>query len=444
MIAGDIGPGAAEAGCRKLKVARLSSRPPNNNRDMTERLYYNDSFIYEFDAEVVEVRPGDASTTRSALILDRTAFYPTSGGQVFDTGFLAPTSNPREKIRVEEVGELEDGTILHHVGHGVSFAKGAQVHGVVDVERRRDHMQQHSGQHVLSAAFIELFDLPTVSFHMGEESCSIDLDAKSLTSVQVQAAENLANDVISQDRKVGIRFVTREEALTLGLRKAPPAEREKLRLIEIENFDLSACGGTHVAATGQIGSILLRKVEKVRQGWRVEFVCGKRAVAAARRDYQVLSEAASLCSSHISEVPQQIRKFQEDARASRKAIEHLMEEIADLQATRLLADIPPANSRHVVVQSFPDRDLAFIKLLAQRLTRQKSDVVALLASLQEPPALVFAQSAGQPFDMGSLMKEVLAEVGGRGGGNKDMAQGGPAEVGKVGSALVKIAEKVRA
>jgi len=399
---------------------------------MTEHLYYHDSFLYEFDARVVEL---SAMESRTAVALDQTAFYPTSGGQVFDTGVIV---SGNDKVRVNEVIEGDDGTILHLVEGAANLQKGSAVHGQIDVERRRDHMQQHSGQHVLSAAFVRLFNMPTVSFHMGADSCSIDLDTKGLTSVQVEAAETLANDVVLQDRPVGVRFVTQEEAQGLGLRKIPPVERDRLRLIDIREFDLTACGGTHVASTGQIGSILLRKTEKVKQGWRVEFVCGKRAVATARRDYAMLAEGAGLCSSHIWDVPQQIRKLQEESRSWRKASEQVLQEVAELYAERMLA----GSESRIVTKTFADRDLAFIKLLAQRLTRQSSGVTALLASTGGQPALVFAQSAGQPNDMGALMKEALARLGGRGGGSKDMAQGGPAKVEGIEAELNAIAAKL--
>jgi alanyl-tRNA synthetase len=406
---------------------------------MTEHLYYHDSFLSEFEAEVSEV----VSNPRPAIILDRTAFYPTSGGQIFDTGWIHLASNGDEnnKLRITEVAEHGDGTILHMLENPTAIQKGSRVRGLIDVERRRDHMQQHSGQHVLSAAFVRLFDMPTVSFHMGQESCSIDLDTKNLAAAQVEAAEGLANDVVFENRAVGIRFVTQEEARGLGLRKLPPVEREKLRLIDVHDFDLSACGGTHVSATGQIGCILLRKTEKVRQGWRVEFVCGKRSVAAARRDYSTLAESAGLLSSHLWDIPQQVRKVQEESRAQRKLREELLEELADFEAARLLAEAPK-NGRRVMVRIFPDRDLMFVKLLAQRLTRRSTEVVALLGTTTEPPTLVFAQSAGQSFDMGALMKEALAKLGGRGGGSKDMAQGGPAQVEGMEATLTELAAQM--
>ncbi len=412
---------------------------------MTDRLYYHDSFLSEFDAEVLDLSASN-SDPRPAIILDRTAFYPTSGGQVFDTGWIFPsgTTDANNRLRVTEVMESDDGQILHLLENVGPIQKGTRVHGLIDVGRRGDHMQQHSGQHVLSAAFVRLFNLPTVSFHMGLESCSIDLDTKQLTNAQVEAAEALANDVVLENRVVSIRFVTQEEARGLGLRKIPPVERDRLRLIDVHDFDLTACGGTHVSSTGQIGCILLRKTEKTRQGWRVEFVCGKRAVVTARHDYAVLAEAGSLLSSHIWDTPQQIRKAQEESRASRKSREQLLEELADLHASLMQAETPESGGRKIIVRTFADRDLTFIKLLAQRLTRQNAGVVALLAATSDQPALVFAQSSGQPFDMGALMKETLVRLGGRGGGTKDMAQGGPAQAEGLESALKQLAAQLSA
>jgi alanyl-tRNA synthetase len=408
---------------------------------MTEHLYYSDSLLFDFEAEVCDFVIGPDS--RPAIVLDRTAFYPTSGGQVFDTGWIIP-ANGSAKLRVTEVAEQEDGTILHVLEDPISLERGARIRGIIDAERRRDHMQQHSGQHVLSAAFVRRFDMPTVSFHMGADYCSIDLDTRTLSAQQVESAETLANEVVAENRPVEIRYVTQEEARGLGLRKLPPAERDKLRLIDIRDFDLTACGGTHVRGTGQIGSIQLRKTEKVRQGWRVEFVCGQRAVSAARRDYTTLAETASLLSSHLSEVPQQVRKMQEEARAARKWGEQLLAEIAELSAGKLLAETPGTAGRKVVMRVFADRDLAFIKLLAQKLTRNTPDVIALLAATSGQPALVFGASAGMPFDMGALMKEALAKLGGRGGGSKDLAQGGPQNVEGIEAVLKELAERLQA
>ncbi len=391
---------------------------------MTTRLYYHDSFLYDFEAEVREV----LDSPRPALILDRTAFYPTSGGQVFDTGWI--TSNFDAKLRVTEVADMEDGRVVHyleaplHDSQREALKPGTLIRGQIDAARRRDHMQQHSGQHVLSAAFIRLFNVPTVSFHMADDYCSIDLDTPALTKEQIESAERLANEIILENRAVDIRFVTRDEAGKLGLRKLPPTERDELRLIDIRDFDVTACGGTHVAQTGQIASVLLRKVEKVRQGWRVEFVAGQRAVSTARRDFTALTETAALFSAHLYDVPHQARKSLEEIRSLRKQREQSLEELAAAQAAALLTETPEANGRKLVVRTLADRDLNFVKLLAQKLTRLSTNAVALLATTSPQPSLIFAQSAGQPFDMGALMKETMAKLGGRGGGTKDLAQGG--------------------
>jgi alanyl-tRNA synthetase len=402
---------------------------------MTDRLYYHDSFLYDFDAEVRET----TETPRPAVILDRSAFYPTSGGQVFDTGWLTTDS---AKLRVTEVADTEDGKVVHYIDAVKDIKPGTRIRGLIDPVRRRDHMQQHSGQHVLSAAFVRLFDLHTVSFHMADDYCSIDLDTPALTKEQVEGAERLANEIILENRPVEIRFASREEAGKLGLRKIPVADRDELRIIDIHDFDLSACGGTHVNQTGQIGCILLRKTEKTRQGWRVEFVAGQRAVATARRDFTTLTESATLFSGHIYDVPQLVAKSLEEIRSLRKEREQAQVELATAQAAALLAEVSETNGRRVVVRTFVDRDLASIKLLAQKLTRLSSNAIALLATTSPQPSLVFAQSPGQPFDMGSLLKETMAKLGGRGGGSKDMAQGGLPKPDGIEAALAEIATRL--
>jgi alanyl-tRNA synthetase len=396
---------------------------------MTDRLYYHDSFLYDFEAEVEAV----PESKRPAVILNRTAFYPTSGGQIFDTGLL---STGREQLRVTEVADTEDGKIVHYLEAPPKDVKpGTKIRGRIDPARRRDHMQQHSGQHVLSAAFVSLFNMPTVSFHMADDYCSIDLDTPALTKAQIEEAERLANEIILENRPVEIRFVTRDEAGKLGLRKLPPAERDQLRIIDIHDFDLSACGGTHVNRTGEIGCILLRKSEKVRQGYRVEFVAGQRAVATARRDYTVLTEAAALFSAHIYDVPQQVRKSLDEIRSLRKQKEDSQDELAAAQATALLAETPEQNGRKLVIRTFSDRDMPSLKLLAQKLARQSQNVIALLGSTSPQPSLVFAQSAGRTADLGALMKDVMSKFSGRGGGSKDMSQGGLSRADAVEPAL---------
>ncbi len=391
---------------------------------MTKRLYYDSSEIHEFDSVVENVAPVSAEQSRAAIILRETAFYPTSGGQVHDTGWL--TLDGGDRLRVTEVADAEDGRVVHYLEASARLpVAGAAVHGSIDPERRRDHMQQHTGQHVLSAAFVELYQMPTVSFHMGtsEDYCSIDLATPSVNPEQMVAAEKRANQIVFENRPVRVRYVSRVEAEKLGLRKLPPAERDELRLIEVADFDLSACGGTHVGSSGQIGSILLRKTEKVRQGTRVEFVCGNRAVRMARRDYSALTEAAALFSAQLWDVPEQIRKGIEESKLLRKQKEDALDQLAGVMALAALHDQPETNGRKIIVRVFSDRDISFAKLFAQKVTRAGTPAIALVASTVDPPGLVFAQ-AGSTADMGALLKQVLSSVGGRGGGSRGFAQGG--------------------
>jgi alanyl-tRNA synthetase len=288
---------------------------------------------------------------------------------------------------------------------------------------------------VLSAAFVRLFNIPTVSFHMGDEACTIDLQTKSVSHRQMEQAEQLANDVINEDRPVDIRFHTAAEAQSMGVRKIPDTDRDRLRLIDIRDFDLTACGGTHVRSTGQIGAILLRKSENVKQGVRVEFVCGGRAIRTARRDYRTLLESAAIFSTHIWELPQQIRKSQEEAKTNARAQQRLLEEVAALHAQQMLAGGSAENGRKIIVSAIKDRELAFVRLLAQKIAAAGEPAVALLGATVGQPTLVFAQSAGQSSDMGALLKQTTAAFGGRGGGSKDFAQGGVPEAAAIDAAL---------
>lgn len=415
---------------------------------MTDHLYYHDSFAYAFDAVVRSVLTGP----RLGLVLDRTAFYPTSGGQLFDTGWIAVGDRTKSthELRVIEVTESKDGAIVHYVEmpEGAEPAgviePGTCVYGRIDAARRRDHMQQHSAQHVLSAAFDRLFTMRTVSFHMGADYCSIDLDTPALTPTHVEAAERLANEVILEDRPVAIRFVARDEVADLDLRKDPVADRAELRIIDVQDFDRSACGGTHVNRTGQIGCVLLRKTEKVRHGWRVEFVAGERAVATARSDFTALTTTAALFSAAPSDVADQARRALDEVRSLRKQHEQLHLELASAQAVAIVADTPEVDGRRVVVQSFADRDVSALKQLAQALTRGGPSVVAILAATSPSVSLVFAQSTGAGFDMRALMQATVRKLGGRGGGTKDIAQGGAPNADGIDDALASAAANLGA
>jgi alanyl-tRNA synthetase len=415
---------------------------------MTERLYYQNSFLYDFAARVESARA--LPDGRCALLFDQTAFYPASGGQRSDTGWIefigedeSPLALP--KLQVIEVAEDEvDGSVLHIVEGCPALPEAVRLRGYIDVERRQDHMQQHSGQHVLSAGFLKLFNAPTVSFHMGEESCTIDLEIASLTASQLEQVERYANQMVWEDRQVLMHEATAEQARKAGVRKIPEAAHATLRLVEVRGVDLCACCGTHVNSTGQIGHIQLRKVEKFKQGMRVEFVCGARALRTARRDFQVLTEAAALTSSHPWDMHAQTLKLIEASKTAQKQQQKLLEEIAELSARQTLARVPVEHGRRIVAEFLDARDLAFVKLYAQKLVVADSNVIALLGAGQGTPALVFAQSPGGQFDAGAQLKAVLATVGGRGGGTKDLAQGGVPAADAIPGLLARAAEAARA
>ncbi len=407
---------------------------------MTERLYYNDSFLLEFDARVEDLRELNASAWM--VKLDRTAFYPSSGGQPFDIGTLNAVSKSGATLKatVEDVFEDDAGEIWHRTDK--VLAPRVAVHCVIDGERRRDHMQQHSGQHVLSAAFVKLFNYPTVSFHLGEESCSIDLQCSELTANQIEQAERLANEVIAEDRPVAIRYAASlAEAQELGLRKLAPREG-KIRLIDIADFDLNACGGTHVRSSGQIGCILVRKTEKVKQGARVEFVCGLRAVKTARADFSTLTEAAAVYSTGSHELPAQLRRSQEELKTQQKAQAKMHEELAELMAAKIASETPETNGRRTISRVLADRDAAFAKLLAQKLSRAGRGIVVLLAVRKPTPTLIFARSQDVDLDVGTLLKELVTSIGGRGGGGKDLAQGGVPEGTELEGLLAQAVRKI--
>lgn len=402
---------------------------------MTERLYYADSFLTNFDAVVTDIQELSRASGQSLwrVALDRSAFYPTSGGQPYDTGSLIATARSGAELTAEIVGVEEDehGEVWHHTAK--PLLAGTTVRGVVDAVRRLDHMQQHSGQHLLSAAFVRICGAPTVSFHLGERSSTIDLAMETLAEATLEQAEELTNQIIAEDRPVTVSVVSRAQAeawLAAGeLRKLPPREGD-LRIIEIRDFDRNACGGTHARSTGQIGGVHLRGVEKAKQGLRVEFVCGLRAMRSAREDFHRLTEAARQLSVGLEEVPQAILRMQTEAKQTAKQALRLTMELAQYHAAELIRQTPAqAGLRLVRVQLTPanSSDAGYAKLLASKIAAQGERTVALVSwepeGTAEPATIVLARSRDLNFDCGSMLREALTAHGGRGGGSKDMAQG---------------------
>ena len=370
---------------------------------MTERLYYTDAYLREFTARVV-----DASDDRCTVYLDRTAFYPTSGGQPFDTGSIAG-------VTVIDVID-QDSRIAHRLSE--PLADGA-VQCAIDWPRRFDHMQQHTGQHLLSAVFAELFGLKTVSFHLGAESATIDLEGGAVEHRTLVEAERRANDLIAENRPVAVLF--EDAAAVYGLRK--PSDRQgTLRVVAIDSVDRSACGGTHVRATGEIGVILIRKVEKIRQSTRVEFLCGGRAVSRARADFEALSKAAQQFSAPLDELPAAVAAQLEAARVSDKIRRKFEADLAGYQGKELY-EATPAGEQGIrrVTKRLERGSLDDLRALAQSFTAQPRAV--FVAAIADPASVLVAVSADAGIDAGKVLKSALSEAGGRGGGTARAAQG---------------------
>jgi alanyl-tRNA synthetase len=378
----------------------------------TRRLYYDDSFERDFDAVVVSCEPGlQGGTPAWEVVLDRTAFYPTSGGQPHDTG------------RLGEAGVLdvrdEEEEIVHVVDRQIELGS---VHACIDWTRRLDHMQQHTGQHLLSAMFQERYGRPTVAFHLGSEVCTIDVRGPEPTEEILEGAERAANQVIFEDRAIAVRYGTAQEFAELGVRKE--VERDGiLRAIEIEGADLQPCGGTHVKRTAQIGMVLVRRCLKMRQDWRVEFVCGLRAERAARRDFVLLRRVAERLSCATEDVGAAAERVVAERDAHFKTARATLQRLAEAEAAlELQTATPGPDGTRVVGRVFKDHiETEYLGHFATQLAKSEK-TIALLATATGGH-LIFAQHPSAARDMNALLKQVLQEMGGKGGGTREFARG---------------------
>jgi alanyl-tRNA synthetase len=400
---------------------------------MTERLYYDHPYQREFDATVTRI---DSLNGRQRVWLDRSAFYPTSGGQPFDTGTLAAN-------RVEEVVEDENGDLVHVLVRAPGAAApddpgaalkllpagppaaealrvGATIHGSIDWQRRFDHMQQHTGQHVLSAAIDRLFGVRTVSFHLGAETATIDV-ARELTVQEITAAEDEANRVVWEDRVVAIRYASAEEAAQLPLRKES-LRGGTLRLIDVEGFDLSACGGTHVSRTGAIGVVAVAGWERFKGGQRLEFLCGGRALRHVRVLRDATAGSLRLLSVVPNGLPGAIERLQSEARDQKKVMAALQTELAAFRA-EALANEAEAHARGRLLLKAVDADATALKTIASAMAARPG-IAAVLVSTSTPALVVAARASDVPVSAHEIVTALTKRFGGRGGGKGDLAQGG--------------------
>jgi alanyl-tRNA synthetase len=368
---------------------------------MTTRLYYDDCYLQEFTAKVVET-----AEEGRRVYLDRTAFYPTSGGQPFDRGALGG-------VAVREVID-EDDRIAHLLDGPLALG---EVEAQVDWERRFDHMQQHTGQHLLSAVLIDLFKIPTLSFHMGGVTSTIDIETPALDVKKVERVEERCAEIVAEARPVTIAY--EDAAADLGLRKESKRSGT-LRIVSITGLDKSACGGTHVKSTAEIGPLLIRKLEKLRGNVRIEFVCGVRAIRQARQDFRTLSEISRMVSVPLEETPALVAAQVEKAKTLEKTAQRLGAELAKREGAELYAAaVPDEAGVRRVTQRGPIDDA--MRARAQAFVAGAKAV--FLAVSENPPSVLLAASGDSGVHAGERVKAAVTAAGGRGGGNQALAQG---------------------
>jgi alanyl-tRNA synthetase len=378
---------------------------------MTERLYYRDAALREFTARVV----GQRATERGpAIRLDRTAFYPTSGGQPHDTGALAGA-------RVLDVWDDEAGEVWHLVER---LPDGTDVHGAIDWERRFDHMQQHSGQHLLSAGFMRLLHAPTVSFHLGTESSHIDLDTMALSWDDAFRVEADVNGVIWENRPVEIHFVDERNIHTVPLRR-PPKVSGEIRVIWIRDYDAVACGGTHVDRTGAVGLLKIVRIERYKGGMRVGFLCGTRALTDYQRVLRGLQAVSADLSVHPDEVGDAIARLKGELKESRRALHLAEDRLMAIEAERLWMETAEVGGARRVVAYLEDRTLDQARSIASHAVARPRTLVLLAVSDAKGVRLVCARGADLPdMNAAAILQRAASRLGGRGGGAADQAQGG--------------------
>ncbi len=407
-------------------------------RAVTTKLYWHDSHLTAFTARVVDSFAQDG---HEVIVLDQSAFYPCGGGQPSDTGRI-------NSARVVDVSAADDGRVLHHLEGAAPFAVGDDVTCEVDWSRRLEMTQQHTGQHILSQAFFQLFGAETRGFRINDRVAEIDLTLEAHpdeTLRAIERAEELANAVVFDDRDIRIHTVTPEEAARLPLRKESFIT-DCIRVIEIADFDWSPCGGTHARRTGEVGLIAVRGWERAKRMTRVEFICGGRAL----RDYRAANHIAETVARRFTvarheAVESVARLFEENKRLERR-VRALAELAAKAEAQELIEAATPARGLRIVSRIFADRGFEELKLLAHRLVANDS-VIALLATRDSEMArLIFARApnmadAGAP-DMNALLRVACETLGGRGGGKPDFAQGGGAKVSELERAMAESAATI--
>ena len=373
---------------------------------MRELLYYKDSMIQSFEAEVVDSGLDDIG---QYVVLSNTAFYPTGGGQPHDTGWL----NDVAIINVEKIND----EIRHYIEGVDNTTLSGTVKGQLNWERRFDHMQQHTGQHILTAAFVELFDIPTVSFHLGTGYVSIDLQTSAVTEEQLAMAEKRANEIIIENRPIETKWVTAEELSQYNLRKEIAVEGD-IRLVIIPEYDYNGCGGTHPHATGAVQAIKIMQTEKMKSNIRVHFVCGKRVLMELAMRKHVLSDVALQLSVPEAEASVALSKIMTNAKSTEKALTDAQDQLLEVEAKQLATS-------NLVAVAYKNRSIQQLQKLAKMVTAMNTDsTVYLVADNFDKLQFVAVRGANVTKSMKDVVAQVLPLINGKGGGNDIAVQGG--------------------
>jgi alanyl-tRNA synthetase len=397
----------------------------------TQRLYYTDSYAQSFDAHLLETTTYDG---KPAVVLDRSCFYPTSGGQPHDTGAL--NGIPVVDVIIRE----EDGAVLHILDSDLD-SEGVQ--GQIDWGRRFDHMQHHTGQHILSQAFVQVARADTVGFHLSPDSVTIDLNKPAIPPEQVDQAEDLANQIVTENRSVHVWFPSDTELATMQLRKVPEVEG-KFRVVEVDGFDRNACGGTHVAHTGEVGLIKVLRVDRRGDTVRVEFGCGQRALHDYREKNALLNQLAAELTTGYRDIPAVLVKLREENKTLSRETRALRTALLESEAAHLWQAADRSAGYALIVQAFENREIADVRQLVQHLITHPA-TIALCGVAGDKAQLIVARSDDLPHDMLPVLKRGLAVWNiERGGGRPSFAQGGgiAASITEVEAALRAAAESI--
>jgi alanyl-tRNA synthetase len=399
----------------------IHERPDTNfigsGRVLSKRLYYEESYLQEFKGKILEKVEID---DKPALILDNTCFYPTSGGQPNDLGYIQGVPI----VNVIEGGEK----IIHLLKEDIEEECGDTVMGKINWERRFDHMQQHSGQHILSAAFEKLWNADTVSFNLGDEICTLDIMKDSITSEEVKKAEILSNNIVLENKPIKAYFVDQDRANELNLRKTPP-QKGDIRIVEIMDFDICACCGTHCGTTGEVGLIKILKWEKRGVKIRLDFICGERSL----KDYYWKNELIKNISNKLtikdSELGEAVVRMLEERKETRKELREVKEKLQEYEAKRLIDEASIRdNGIRIIDKVFEENNFQEVRGLVQKIINLDDSVVVLAGVKNkgegEGVKILFACSKVLKYDMNELIREAGEFIEGRGGGAPNFAQAG--------------------